>query len=63
MQWSEAGETAPEKRSERMLSENRMLWDRYRKLKKKTKPTENQQADKECAARGTTHVIILASLI
>lgn len=35
MPWSGAGKTTPGKRSEMMLSENRMLWDRHRKLKKK----------------------------
>lgn len=49
MPWSGAGETTPGKRSEMMLSENRMLWDRHRKFKKK-----KENKDKECAARATT---------
>lgn len=56
--WSGDGETTPVKRSEMMLSENRILWDRHRKLK-----NSKTKTDKKCAARAITNVIILASLI
>lgn len=63
MPWSGAGKTTLGKRSEMMLSENRMPWDRHRKLKKTTDTQKTHQTDKECAARATTNLIILASLI
>lgn len=44
MLWSGDSETTPVKRSDMMLSENRILWDKHRKFKNsKTKPIRNVQ--------------------